>query len=45
MIRMYTEIQMTEEQSAKLKKWEKETGKDAELLVEELLLKFIDSLR
>lgn len=42
---MYTEIRMTDEQSDKLKKWEQENGKDAEDLVEELMLKFIDSLQ
>lgn len=45
MIVMYTEVHMTKEQSEKLKKWEKETGKDAEELAQVLVSKFIDELK
>jgi hypothetical protein len=42
---MYTEIHITDEQCADLKKWEKENDADAEELVQKLLIKFIDSLK
>ncbi len=41
---MYTELQMTEEKWEKLKKWEKETGIDAEEKVQELFEEFLKQL-
>ena len=41
---MYTEIHLTKEQGEKLKKWEKETGEDAEELLQSFLVEYIKDL-
>ena len=41
---MYTEIHLTEEETKKLKKWEKETGEDAEEAIQCLVENFIKEL-
>jgi hypothetical protein len=41
---MYTEIHLTEEEAKKLKKWEKETGEDAEEMIQSLVENFVKEL-
>jgi hypothetical protein len=41
---MYTEIRLTEEETKKLKRWEKETGEDVEETIQSLVENFIKEL-